>query len=201
MEEKNILDSDMLSSFQKNLLEGEEIEWQGVPKPKFSIVFLEGTSGFDGVIVFGSIKLIGWILGLIMLIGIGFLLNGRTIGFFIALFFAILMFFSPDIVKNKRKKATKYAFTKNRVFFQLWKRGKTSIHVIDLADVVRLDCNSYNDKRGTIHFMLNKKADFYTYDFVSGKRRFYPSFEMIPDALEVRDQIEKFRRERIRNSK
>jgi hypothetical protein len=87
------------------------------------------------------------------------------------------------------------------VFFQLWKRGKTSIHVIDLADVVRLDCNSYNDKRGTIHFMLNKKADFYTYDFVSGKRRFYPSFEMIPDALEVRDQIEKFRRERIRNSK
>lgn len=191
-----ILDLDFVNQVQEKLLEQEVIEWEGQPKPKFSITLLEMGGHYDAMT--GPTSIFGFVLAGILFACYMFYKDGNWIGIFLSIVIGIFAILLPDIIKNERKKNTKYAFTKNRVFFQLWRWGKKSIHSIDLADVGQINYQEYDDKSGVIHFLPKKPFDFYTYDFIGGERRFYPTFEMIPDVLELQKRLEELRKDRIR---
>jgi len=46
--------------------------------------------------------------------------------------------------------------------------------------------------------MTEKDPGFYTQDFKTGRRRDYPSFEMVPDVVALAERLEGLRRERVR---
>ncbi len=197
MEPDQILDSDFNQLIQEQHFQMEGIEWEGKPMYKFSIALLESGGYFD--VMAGPSGLIGFLLGGIAVAGFVFYNKGSWVGVALSIVVGTGIIIFPDIVKNIRRKNTRYAFTKNRLFFKLWWWGKESVHYIDLADIGKISYQEYEDKSGTIHFMSNKAFDFYTYDFLTGRRRDYPSFEMVPNVIELRDKLEKFRLERIAN--
>lgn len=196
MEPEKILDKGFGQQIQEYLFEKEEIEWQGSPNPKFSITLLEQEGYYD--VMTGPSSILGYILGGMAVGGYLFYTHDNWVGFVLTMLIGLAIIASPDILKNIRKKKTRYAFTKNRVFFKLWRWGKESVHIIDLADIVKITWQEYEDKSGVIHFFPNKSLDFYTYDFVTSRRRDYPTFEMVPNVIELTNQIENFRKERIR---
>lgn len=196
MNKGNVLDDDFNSQFQEYLLEKEGIEWEGKPNPKFSITLLEIGGHHD--VMTGPTSILGFLLMGILFGCYKFYSTGNWVGFFLTLIIGITVILIPDIIKNERKKNTKYAFSRNRVFFQLWRWGKKSIHFIDLADIGKINYQEYDDKSGIIHFLPKKPFDFFTYDFVSGSRRFYPTFEMVPDVIELQKRLEELRKDRIK---
>lgn len=177
-------------------MEKNEIEWEGSPKPKFSITFLEMGGYHD--IPTGPTSILGFVFAGTFGGCYKFYNDGNWIGFFLILILGISIIVIPDIIKNKRKTNTKYAFTKDKIFFQLWHWGKKSTHFIDLADVGQINYEEYEDKSGTIHFLSKKPFDFFTYDFVLGNRRFHPTFEMIPNVVELQQRLESLRNDRIK---
>ena len=195
MNPDSILDKNFESQVQQRLMEKEGIEWEGNPKPKFSITLLEMGGHHD--VMTGPTSILGFLLVGTFLACYLLFSNGYRIVFFLTLIAGIMSILLPDIIKNQRKKNTKYAFTKNRVFFQLWRWGKKSIHFIDLADVAQINYEEYDDKSGVIHFLPKNPFDFHTHDFISGTKRFYPTFEMVPNVVELQKRLEALRRERI----
>ena len=81
-------------------------------------------------------------------------------------------------------------------FFKLWSWGITRIYFIDFADIIEIKYVEYEDKRGVIHFFSDKQFYFQTHDFVTGKERFHPTFEMVGGVIELRDKLEEYRRRR-----
>ena len=196
MNKEGILDDDFNSQIQAYLLEQEGIEWEGKPKPKFSITLFELGGHYD--VMTGPTSIFGLLFAGTLIGCYKFCSDGNWLAFFLTLITGLTVILIPDIIKNERKKNTKYAFTKNRVFFQLWRWGKKSFHFIDLADVGQINYQEFKDKSGVIHFLPKKPFDFFTYDFVSGDRRFYPTFEMVPDVIELQQRLEGLRKDRIR---
>ncbi len=129
----NILDDDFNDHIQKYLMDKEGIEWEGSPKPKFSITLLELGGHHD--VMTGPTSIFGFLIVGIILGCYKFYSDGNWLGFLLTIIIGIGIILIPDIIKNERKKNTKYAFTKNRVFFQLWRWGKKSTHFIEFADV------------------------------------------------------------------
>ena len=196
MPKENLLDDDFNRQIQEYLLEKEGIEWEGNPVPKFSITLLELGGHYD--VMTGPTSIFGFILAGMLFACYTFYSAGNWIGIILTLIIGIAIILIPDFIKNERKKNTKYAFSKNRVFFQLWRWGKKSVHFIDLADVAQINHQEYEDKSGVLHFLPKKPFDFYTYDFIAGNRRFYPTFEMIPDVLKLQEKLEILRKDRVR---
>ena len=196
MKSTNILENNFRDQIQKNLREQEAIEWMGKPKPKFTISLLEMDGHHD--VLTGPTSILGFIVGGMLIPAYFFYIDNNWIALAATIIIELLIIVLPDIIKNKRKKHTKYAFTNNRVFFQLWKWGKTSIHHIDLADVGQISYEVNKDKAGVIHFLPRKSFDFFTHDFISGKKRFYPTFELVPEVIELQKKLEILRKDRLR---
>lgn len=197
MKPEIILDEGWGQQIQDYLSEKEGIEWEGSPNPKFSITLLESEGYYD--VRTGPTSTLGFILGGMAIGGYLFYTHENWMGFILTMLIGLGLIASPDIVKHIRKKKTRYAFTKNRVFFKLWRWGKERVHIIDLADIVKITWQEYEDKSGTAHFFTNKPPGFYTYDFVTGRRRDYPTFEMVPDVIELTSRLESLRKERIKH--
>lgn len=195
MHSDNILDKEFEYQVQQHLMEQEGIEWEGQPNPKFSITLLEMGGHHD--VMTGPTSILGFLIVGMFLGCYLFYSSGNWVGVVLTLIIGITIIFLPDIIKNERKKNTKYAFSKNRVFFQLWRWGKKSIHFIDLAEVAQINFEEYKDKSGVIHFLPKHPFDFHTHDFISGSKRFYPTFEMVPNVVELQKRLEELRRERI----
>ena len=196
MEPEQILDHDFNQQIQGYLLEKEGIEWAGKPRPERTITLLELDSDYN--VFTGAMSVLGLIFGGMAIGGYLFYTAANWTGFALTMLAGPCLILLPDILKHIRKKNTSYAVTKNRVFFNLWRWGKKSVHIIDLADVVKITWQEYEDKSGVIHFMTKGDPGFYTYDFLSGRRRDYPTFEMIPDSVALAERLEGLRRERIR---
>jgi len=198
MKSTNILAKNFSHEVQKYLQENEEVEWEGQPKPKFSISLLEMGGHHD--VLTGPTSILGFIVGGMLVAGYLFYLNNNWIALAATIIVGIIIIVFPDIIKNERKKNTQYVVTNNRVFFQLWRWGKKSMHVIDLADVGQITYEADKDQSGVVHFLPRKSFDFFTHDFVSGKQRFYPTFEMIPDVIELQKKLEALRKDRLRRT-
>lgn len=179
MKSDKILDKDFAESIQEYFFEKEEIEWEGVPNPGFSITFFE----FEGMVL-------PFIFTVSLFFCTYFYLEGNFLGFCLAIIICVSTLIIPEIFKYHRRINTKYAFTKNRVFFQLWRRGKSSVHIVDLADIEKVTYVAYEDKDGILYFFLKAKPDFFTYDFDKIERRHHPTFEMIPNVIEVHKTLE-----------
>lgn len=197
MHTDEILDNEFSQNFQKYLFEKEGMIWEGEPNPRFrtmvtDIITYENHNGsYLLPVILLTLWLVMVIFDILLSSGFGSLKSIVIIIIGIALL-------APGILKHIRKRQTKYAFTRNRVFFQLWRWGKKSIHYIDLADVAQIIYDVLPDKSGTIHFLPIKPFDFRTYDFVTGEMRFYPTFEMVPNVIELYTKLEALRQERIK---
>lgn len=196
MKNRNILDDDFSTQVQDFLLDEEQIEWQGQPKPKFSITLLELGGHYDAAS--GPTSILGFVLVGMVAACYKFYSDGNWLGVLLSLVIGTAVVLIPDFIKNERKKNTKYAVTKDRVFFQLWRWGKKSFHSIDLADIGKMNYQEYEDKSGVIHFSSRKVFDFFTYDFVAGSKRFYPTFEMVPEVEELYKRLEILRKDRVK---
>jgi hypothetical protein len=195
MDKKEQLSNDFNRQIKLSLEENETIIWKGCPKPEFRITLLELGTYFD--VATGATSILT-ILVFGMLFGVyKFYTAGNLVGIALTLIVGLSITLAPDLLKNKRKRNTKYAFSNRRVYFQLWRWGKTSFHSIELSDVAKITYQEYKDKSGVIHFLPKKPFDFYTYDFLTGGRRFYPSFEMVKDVIDLQNQLEQIRKENL----
>lgn len=190
---KTPLHKDFKNHIERHLAKDEEILWIGIPKQNFSVTILEVDDDYDGLT---SLKgLFG-----ITLLGIGYFCvsfynSDNWIGLFLTIILGLVIIAIPDIIKNIRKKNTKYAFSKTKVFFQLWRWGRISFQVIDLAQVGKITYEEFDNKSGVIHFLPREPFDFYTYDFIAGGRRFYPTFELVSDVIELQKRLDTLRKE------
>jgi hypothetical protein len=192
----NQLDNAFLDEIQKTFSTDETLKWSGNPNPKFSFTLLEFGGHFDALT--GLTSILGFMLGGILFGSYTFYKAENWVGLVLTLIIGLISLFIPDILKHKRKQNTKYAFTNKRVYFQLWRWGKTNLHSIDLKDITQITVEEYKDKSGILHFLPKKPFDFYTYDFVSGEKRFYPTFEMVADVRDLHGEMESFRLLRLK---
>lgn len=197
MESDQILDHDFNRLIEPYLLEKEGVEWAGKPRAEFSVTLLELDGDYN--VFTGAMSLFGLILGGMTIGGYIFYTTSNWTGFALTMLTGVGLILLPDIIKHIRKKNTRYAVTKNRIFFNLWRWGKKSIYIVDFSDLVKITWQEYEDKSGVIHFMTKDDPGFYTYDFLTGRRRDYPTFEMQPDVVELWNKLERLRMERIRS--
>ncbi len=183
MSESTILDDGYEKDFNDLLLEDSSLEWKGNPKPKFSISFLE--LGGDVNVMSGPMSIFGVIVGFTFYFVYSFYTAGNIFGAFFSFILGSFLFVLPDIIKNRRKSYTKYAFSKDRLYFQLWRYGKFSTHIVRLEDANGFTYEEYVDGYGIIHITPKTSFDFFTHDFIAGKKRFYPTFEDIPEVMGV----------------
>ena len=168
-------------------LQNETIKWKGEPKPKFSITFLELGGHYDAMS--GPTSIFGLVLGMTIVASMVFYNQSNWLAVILTILIGISILIIPEYLKNQRKKNTKYALTENKVFFQLWRWGKISIHSIDIKEIQKVFFQEEN-KLGFVYFIPKSKVDFCTYDFVAGEKRHYPTFEMIEDIDELKSLIE-----------
>lgn len=183
---------------QQYLSKNEKIIWQGKPKPKFSFTLLELGGHYDAMT--GMTSVLGLVLGGMVCGCFVFYNSENWIAFVLTLLIGFATILIPDLLKNKRKKNTAYFVTNKRVYFQLWRWGKISIHSIDFQDIARIVVEEYQDKSGILHFLPKKPFGFSTHDFVSGEKRHYPTFEMVQDVKNLQEQLEELRRRILTNA-
>ena len=59
----------------------------------------------------------GFILGATIYFAYYYFTSGHTLAAIITILLGLAALLIPDIIKNKRKKMTEYAFSKNKIFF------------------------------------------------------------------------------------
>lgn len=193
--DKKVQVDDKLNQHLVAWSDDKDLLWEGHPKPEFRITLLELGTYFD--VLTGATSVFAFIV-FGMLFGVyKFYTANNLLGIVMTLLVGLLIILSPDLLKNKRKRNTRYAFSNRKVYFQLWRWGKITFHSIDLSEVARISYQEYKDKSGVIHFIPKRSFDFYTYDFLKGSRRFYPTFEMVPDVIELQKQLETLRKESL----
>ena len=117
-------------------LQNETIKWKGEPKPKFSITFLELGGHYDAMS--GPTSIFGLVLGMTIVASMVFYNQSNWLAVILTILIGISILIIPEYLKNQRKKNTKYALTENKVFFQLWRWGKISIHSIDIKEIQKV---------------------------------------------------------------
>jgi len=183
------------TELQGHLRRGEILLWSGRPDPRPIFTLLRVGRESNNIIrtlqLFGVLLLIAiFVLGKRVDLAMHWLLLG-------ALLINLLIFALTDGLMNLRKKHTRYGFSKNRVFFQLWRWGKREIHAIDLKEFYRFSYEKYSTREGIVHLIPHERQNFQTYDFYGGERRFHPTFELIQDADQLSHQLEELRRARM----
>lgn len=173
-------------------LENEEVQWIGEPDPKFSITFLEYGGHYDAMS--GPTSIFGLILGLTLVFSFLFYHQSNWLGLILTIIIGVTIMITPEYLKNQRKKNTKYALTKNKVIFQLWRFGKISMYTLDFDNIYNI-IYERNKSGNVVYFIPKTNVDFYTYDFSAGERRHYSTFEMIADVDEVKKCIEQSKME------
>lgn len=197
MHPANILDKHFHTQIHEFLRDQEAIEWEGRPWSS-SRIAEPGAGGHYQAPKSASLNILTLAFAATLVGCYKFYNDENWIGLALTLAIGISLMVIPEVMMNESRKRTKYAFTKDRVFFQLWRWGKKSIHFIDLADLAQISYQEYEDKGGMIHFLSKEPLGFYTYDFIEGSRRFHPTFEMIPNVVEVQEKLEAFRKDRIK---
>lgn len=198
MKTESILDKDFNTDFQQFLFDQEPVLWEGSPNRNFSITLLELGGYYD--VAMGPTSILGFVLAGIAYGVYTFYSQGKILESILVIILGIGLIILPDILKWIRKKNTKYAFTENRIFFKLWRWGDESVHILDFNDIGKITYEEYKDKSGIIYFLPKKPLDFHTHDFETGGRRFYPTFELVSNAIELRNTLENIRKENIKRN-
>ncbi len=188
---------DFINEIQTHFSKDESLKWQGQPYPKLSVTLLE--FGGDSHMVTGPSSIFGFILGGLLFFGFLLYKAENWLGLFFLIVFGLLVLIIPDIIKNKRKQNTKYAVSNQRIYFQLWRFGKQTIHSIDFKDIKGVRTETHKKKLGVIYFLPLKPFDFYTYDFSSGLRRHYPTFEMVKEVEELESLLKTLYLKRLKD--
>ena len=182
------LDHQSEQALQASLFNKEEIIWEGSPdyRVNWYALFVETIFGiftwpFASFLSFGFSS-----LGLAMLI---FSIAGIWLGFFICLaVFGIglflIFYFTLQIRIN-----TRYAYTKNRLYFRLWNLFNVREYYIDYQQVGRVTYEEYGNGVGVLHILLKGAAPFKTRDLRNFKKRHHPTFEKIPEVVLVQQQL------------
>ncbi|MEO1434657.1 MAG: hypothetical protein AAFV80_03920, partial [Bacteroidota bacterium] len=153
----------MKTPFDSKLRLKESLHWQGHPQKRFSISLLEMDGYYDARSGPSSI------LGFIFI----FASFGNVLAYQAELYWAMILInvlslgfiLLPEILKHQRRKHTRYAFSEQRIFFQLWRWGNVQIQSIELEEVKRIICESNKKGMGTLYFMLKKPPGFFTKNF------------------------------------
>jgi len=192
---EKVLDQDLKKELQECLTE-EAIIWEGNPSPNFSITWLESDGTFDAGLGFSNIFAI--VLGAIVSLSAVSYNYGSWIGLILTSLIGIAILLAPEIANYKRKRNTKYAFTKNGVFFYLWHWKEKSTHFVDFLDIDRITYEEDADKNGVVYFLPKKAFDFHTRNLDSGSKRMYLTFEAIPNVVDLKKRLEELRRARVK---
>lgn len=174
-----ILDTHFGNSIQEYLKEGETLVWEGQPNPIFRMALLE-VEGYHDVNT-GHVNIPGYVMGAMLFFSFIFYHDKEWISLGITFIIGLPIIILPDILMHARKKNTKYAISQHRIFFQLWRWGKKSVHIINFSEINRITYVDYEDNNGVLYFILNNPPGFLTHDFITGQKRFHPTFEMIPN--------------------
>ena len=198
MNNKKIIDNDFFHDWGNNIIDKKEIIWKGTPADFFSISTLE--RGYYHDVATGAVSPLSIILVITVpsIIAL-FKMDLWWLAIFITTC-ALVAVFGLDILNYYSRKKTKYAFTKDKVLFKINKWGKDKIHVLHFSDIYKTSYQEYPNSQGIIHFFSHSASNFKTYNFDKGERRHHPTFEMIPNVVEVHEKIEELRKEKYRPS-
>jgi len=188
MKENNILDDIQLTyDFNDHLEEDESIVWSGKPNPGVVISALERTgTSLLYVLIFFFWIILGSTTTSLAVIAISILVS-------------VCLLARPQLMFYINKRKTSYALTNKRLFFKLWSWKGTKIHWLKLDDIEQIPCKELKDKKATLHFIVNNSSEFYgkrqnkpsfiTRNIESRKVRKNPTFELVPEALELKEII------------
>ena len=170
---KNILDDIFHDKLRDNLEEGEVVVWDG--KPRFN--------NYSRLIATGSI----------------FLFSGTHLFFsindqdywFAAFWLALIIFSIVELFYRQRK--TRYLITNQRIIFQLPKMRNVQVHSLPLNHLDKVLIKDLGNKSGTIELHLKEpfETKIQTIDIRNNWARKNPTLELVDNAEEVRDYIEK----------
>jgi hypothetical protein len=185
------LDGDIAQSIAECLLKDEVIEWEGQPHHSLNLPWASKGQHYDTLSEGCNFPVV--IFTIMLTLGYYFYVHENWVALIFNLITGHAIIFTPDVLQYLRMKNTRYAFSQKRVFFQLWRWGKKRIHTIDFNEIDKITYQEYQDKSGVIHFMPKTQFDFYTYDFGGGGKRFYPSFELVPEVTALQKRLETLR--------
>lgn len=171
---KQILDEQIRDSFFDYLDKGETILWRGHPE-KSNLTFIHEIILF---LVTNFISLVTTIVST----------QKYTIGIVILLIISTVMVISR-IKRIKRMKATNYAITQKRIFFQFYHKKQRTIHQIHFSNVK----NILLDVTPDVIYIGTKnpsQINFDTYNFnLILEKRHQPTLELIKDIEQVAQLI------------
>lgn len=184
------------------LQQDESIVWKGVPSFDFGMSDVQNSkSRGGGAGVYGSLAgfwggggdrvggiRTAWIqLAIFPLIFATalFFSNGQVFWGISTIILALGVMVYPLFRQQKNRNETFYYITEKQLIFETRKRQKKIFNTLPLAKIARIVTDADDSNRGTIYFQTVDPADFYTYDFQTGKYRHVPTFELVPDVKEV----------------
>ncbi|MEL7222341.1 MAG: hypothetical protein AAGJ93_13550 [Bacteroidota bacterium] len=175
MNDKNkILDAYNHPIWGKYIDREEEILWEGRPQAEFTSKILTGHTYYDVVSGFTSPVIIYLTISFF----IAFLVYGEG-RFFDAIPLLIVLMIVPLIIEyiiGKRKLQTTYALSKTHLLFRFKKLTGTKIYAIHIDDLISVGDYGVGEDLKTVYFVPKDKVAFKTYNFETGRKRFYPTF-------------------------
>ena len=96
----------------------------------------------------------------------------------------------PEVYKNHRKNRTRYALTNQRVIIETWSLLKPIVYEVPLGMIKDVRFESYKNGYGMIYLMPDRLISIKTRDFFAGRKRHYPTLELIEDCERVTKLIQ-----------
>ncbi|MCB0523866.1 MAG: hypothetical protein R3A50_13715 [Saprospiraceae bacterium] len=183
-----ILDDDLFRDISSKLSQGEELVWSGSPKKYFSLSIVELFLRDTYVSALSVSQIVTLVYSAVK---IKTLLNGaleiKSI-LWLVLFWIIVLI--PEVYKNHRKNRTRYALTNQRVIIETWSLLKPIVYEVPLGMIKDVRFESYKNGYGMIYLMPDRLISIKTRDFFAGRKRHYPTLELIEDCERVTKLIQ-----------
>jgi hypothetical protein len=180
MTQQTILDA-LTANHPADLFRNDEhLIWEGRPIPRG---YTEMPGLFRYVIhsailwgiIIGSliVGLVSWIVGLeVLFIGMSVLLWEK-------------------ITVYRQISSIRYAISNQRVFFQFLNQPVPNLHWLEFTELEKVIWEEFVDKKGVLHFIPKPGVPihFETYDLIKRVKRFDPTFELLPEVMQVFEKL------------
>ena len=126
----------------------EDILWEGKPKKKSSVFFLEQDYYHD--VMTGPASMLTILLFFFLLFFYAFYKAGHVLGMTFVLFAFLFCLFLPDVILRYKRRKTRYAVTKDFVLFQTVKWFRPRITAIHISDIRKITYQAFADNTGIV---------------------------------------------------
>lgn len=180
MNPDDILDAPVANDIRNALQPGERLLWEGSPLWDPGGFFLFKSRNWSNFFSF-----IAYTSGMVLLTYI--LRPTDPPDFWLVVLVVLGLYVANSGYKYMERRAIRYGVSDQRAFFQLWEWGRKKLYIINLDEVMQVTYQEFDDKAGVLYFfpMPNKSFNFSTYDLSSREKRFQPTFEMVPEVVEL----------------